>query len=229
MAFVAKASLGFPKEPKELKEAERTIIAQFRDVQAILDRLDTPADVVTELKAASYAAHVGELVRITPPAGGTLLILPPGTDANDSERVRVAIESVASGGSVTISVVGHQPINGADTLVLTTVGLTEIVSLGPTGWAAITASGGSGGLADGVYGSITVSGGGTVLQVTDGVYGSVTVSGGGATWRITDGVYGGVTVSGGGTVWTVTVAPAPTFADLMNANLRRALALRIGP
>lgn len=202
MAFVAKTSI-----PKVDKETERAITSQFREIQATLDRLDTPADVVTELKGGNYAAHAGELVRCTPPAAGILLSLPPATDANDSERVRIAIESVASGGSVTVSAIGHQTINGAATLVLSDVGLTEIVSLGPTGWAAITA--GPNTLADGVYGGITVSGGGTIFRVTDGVYGDVTVS-------------------GGGTIWTVTF-PSVTFANLLAANIRRALLYRIGP
>lgn len=140
MAFVAKTSI-----PKVDKETERAITAQFRDIQAVLDRLDTPADVVTELKASDYTAHTGELVRVTPPAAGVRISLPPGTDANDSERVRIAVESVASGGSVTVSVIGHQPINGAATMVITTVGLTEVVSLGPSGWSAISGSGGGGG------------------------------------------------------------------------------------
>jgi hypothetical protein len=50
----------------------------------------------------------------------------------------------------------------------------------------------------------------------DGVYGDVTVSGGGTIWTVTssgiaDGVYGDITVSGGGTVWTVTSTVTPTL------------------
>lgn len=47
-----------------------------------------------------------------------------------------------------------------------------------------TSGGGSGTLLDGIYGSITVTGSGTVWQLTDGVYGDVTISGGGTLWNV---------------------------------------------
>lgn len=134
MAFVAKTSI-----PKVDKETERAITSQFREIQATLDRIDTPADVVTDVKEGNYSARVGELVRCTPPSAGILILLPPGTDANDSGRVRIALENVTSGGVVTVSVVGHQSINNTQTLTLSSVGLTEFVSLGPSGWSALGA------------------------------------------------------------------------------------------
>jgi hypothetical protein len=138
VAFTAKASI-----PKLEKEAERAILEQFRAIAAALTALEAPSQVVTPLKFGDYVAHVGELVRAVPPAAGMRVLLPAGSEQNDSESVRVAIESVASGGSVTVAVAGAtQLINGATTIVIPTVGLTEFVSLGKSGWSAAASGGG---------------------------------------------------------------------------------------
>jgi hypothetical protein len=133
MPFVPKASL-----PDLPKGAERAIIEQFRAVATEIRTLNAPAEVVTPLIRTDYTSKAGELVRACPPATSMRILLPPGSEQNDSESVRVAVESVAAGGTVTVSVVGDdQPINGAATLVISTVGLTEFVSLGVSGWAAM--------------------------------------------------------------------------------------------
>lgn len=178
MAFQPKASL-----PGLTPEQARSIIEQFRAVGAELTALGIPAETVSELVAVDRVAEVGELIRCCPPAGDMAILLPPAGGQNKGDSIRLMVESVASGGAVNVAVVGGQLMNGAATLAITSVGLTEFTSLGPSGWGFL-AAGGGGGLTDGVYGSITVSGGGTILRVTDGVYGDVTVSGGGLTWTV---------------------------------------------
>ncbi len=193
-----------PALPELPKGAERSIIEQFRQVQAVLDDLQgVQRNATPVLNAKSYLAKPGELVLVEGIADGTLITIPPGSSANIEQTIRVALVGGVTSPGVTIAIVGRKgTISGAQTVVMTSLGMVELTSVGERGWTMV-ASGGGGGVSDGVYGSITVSGGGTIWRVTDGVYGSVTVSGGGLTW----------TVAGGLTL----------------PQIRRLLALRAGP
>jgi hypothetical protein len=168
------------------KGAERAIIEQFRQVQSVLDTLQgVERNATPVLNTPGYLAKPGELVLVEGIAGGTLVTIPAGSSANIEQTIRVALVGGVLSPGVTIAIVGRQgTISGAQTVTMTSLGMVELTSVGSRGWTMV-ASGGGGGVSDGVYGSITVSGGGTI-------------------WRLTDGVYGGVTVSGGGLIWTPT-------------------------
>jgi hypothetical protein len=196
----------FRKSLPELpKGAERAIVEQFQAVEAAINEVQGPQqrNATPVLNVAQYAAHAGELVLLEGNAGGTLVTIPAGSPQNIEQSIRIALVGGVLSPGVSVGIIGRKgTINGANTLVLAARGIVTLTSVGERGWVA--AASGGGGVSDGVYGSITVSGGGTIWRVTDGVYGSVTVSGGGLTW----------TVAGGG---------------LTLPQIRRLLALRAGP
>jgi hypothetical protein len=184
--------------PELPKGAERALIEQFRAIEVNLTDLRGPFPATTAVLARDCDVRVGELLLIAPPAGGMLVGIPPGNSSNLSKSVRIAVVGGILSPGATVSVVGSQgTINGAATLSLTTLGITEITSTGDGNWSSQPVSSGGG--------------------ITDGVYGSITVSGGGTIFRITDGVYGGVTVSGGGLIWTVAPGATPTWAQVLTA------------
>lgn len=136
----------------------------------------------TDTKVANYAARFNERIRSLPPAAGCAITFPGATSKTQNRWIEVL---KLGGGPLTIVPTSGQ-VQGAATLTITTAGFYYFQSDGTSGWW-IQPSGSGGGLSDGVYGSITVSGGGTILQVTDGVYGDVTVSGGGTVWSVAGG------------------------------------------
>ncbi len=177
----------FRKSLPELpKGAERQIVEQFQAVEAAINELQGPQqrNATAVLNVAQYAAHAGELVLLEGNAGGTLVTIPQGSPQNIEQSIRVALVGGLLSPGISIGIIGRKgTINGVNTLTMTARGIVELTSVGDRGWVA-AAVGGSGGVVDGVYGSITVTGGGTIWRVTDGVYGSVTVSGGGLTWTV---------------------------------------------
>ncbi len=179
----------FRKNLPELpKGAERAIVEQFQAIEAAINEVQgVQRNATPVLNVPTYMAKPGELVLLEGNAGGTLLTIPPGSPFNIEQTIRVALVRGVLSPGVTISIVGRKgTINGAATLVMTTRGIVELTSVGENGWVSAGAGGG-GAVVDGVYGSITVSGGGTIWRVTDGVYGDVTVSGGGLTWTVAGG------------------------------------------
>jgi hypothetical protein len=172
--------------PELPKGAERAIVEQFQAVEAAINAVQGPQqrNATAVLNVAQYAAHAGELVLLEGNANGTLVTIPQGSSQNIEQSIRIALVGGVLSPGVSIGILGRKgTINGADTLAMTARGIVTLTSVGERGWVA-AASGGGGGVVDGVYGSITVSGGGTIWRVTDGVYGSVTVSGGGLTWTV---------------------------------------------
>lgn len=141
MAFKAPAVIpGLEQEPN------RALIKAFGAVALELARALAQGLTATSLKTADYTAELGELVIVVPPAAGMRVLLPAGTKPTRAARVQVAVLSVASGGTVTVAVVGGtQPIDAALTKTLSSAGLTEFACSGTTGWSA-TGSGGGGGL-----------------------------------------------------------------------------------
>lgn len=126
------------------KEAHRVIVQALRSIAADLKTLHAPAFMTSAVTGDRQCA-LDELVRCIPPAGGMKLSLPRATLQNQARAIRVAVEAVASGGSVMISVVGGQRVGDAAVLVVDAVGVVELVSLGPAGWGVLGASS-SGGL-----------------------------------------------------------------------------------
>lgn len=123
-------------------EPDRAIGKAFAAIQQELARALVEKLVMAELKTSNYSAKLNEIVPVTPPATGVLLLVPEGTAANQGAVVLVAVTSVASGGSVTVAVAGgQQRVNGASTLGLSSVGLTYLLSLGLRGWLAISGGG----------------------------------------------------------------------------------------
>lgn len=135
----------------------------------------------TDTKTANYSARFNERIRVIPPAAGCALTFPGAEPKNQNKWIEVL---KLGGGPLTVRGTSGL-IQGAASLVLTTAGFYYFQTDGTTGWWIQPS--GSGGISDGVYGSITVSGGGTIFRVTDGVYGGVTVSGGGLIWTPTGG------------------------------------------
>jgi hypothetical protein len=125
-----------------------------------------------------YACRFNERVRCSPDAAGLDLTFPAASAPTQNKWIEVL---KIGGGDVRIRPLSGT-VQGGSLATLTADGFYYWQSDGADGWW-IQPSGSGGGVTDGVYGSITVSGGGTI-------------------WRVTDGAYGGVTVSGGGLVWT---------------------------
>jgi hypothetical protein len=123
-------------------EPNRILVAAFNDVGNDLTALARPNENVTPVQTGNYVAKIADLVRAIPPAAGMSVLLPGSTVANAGSRIRIAVESVVSGGKVTVGVSGAQLINAATLATLTSVGFTEFISLGPKdGWSAIAVPG----------------------------------------------------------------------------------------
>lgn len=159
-----------PALPELPKGAERSIIEQFRQIQAVLDQLQGPQRSASPaLNAASYAAKPGELVLVEGIAGGTLVMLPQGSPANIEQKIRVVLVGGVLSPGVTIAIAGSGTIDGSPTATMTARGLIELTSVGERGWSKVSAaSGGSTLPPDGTYGEITVSGAGTLWTVNAG-------------------------------------------------------------
>lgn len=139
MTFKAPSTL-----PGLQPEAERALGKVLNQIEVTLGELGA-GQLVTTLKNASYTAELGEFVRTTPPAAGLRVLLPIATKANQGRTILVSIESVASGGTVTLAVVGgSQKVNNASTVVTSVVGLLMAISTG-VGWATTLLSAGGGG------------------------------------------------------------------------------------
>lgn len=183
-----------PRASKEIIALQDDLLndAQLLRQEAIGTTTDTK-------QSGTYAVKFNERVRTSPGSAGVDLTFPGATPQNQNKWLEVL---VLRAGNVRLRATSGLVQNAA-LFTLTDVGFYYFQSDGLTGWL-MQPTGSSGGIADGVYGSITVSGGGTVFRITDGVYGGVTVSGGGLTW----------TVAGGG---------------LTLPQIRRLLTLRAGP
>lgn len=158
-----------PALPDLPKGAERQIVAQFKAIENDLDAIrGVGANLPALITRTRYDSHVGELVRVAPPAAGLRLTIPTGRAENISQKIRIAVVDGVLSPGVTVSIVGGEgTINGLPTLTLTSRGLTELTSLGPDGWScAVPGSSGSALPPDGVYGEITVTGAGTIWTVT---------------------------------------------------------------
>lgn len=118
------------------RETERALLEQFDAFSKALEPLQRFPESTPERRRIATQARVGELVRVTPPAAGLPLQLPQGNEQNKGQAIRVSVGSVASGGSVSVTVIGAQTIDGASSVELLTPGLTEFRSLGSEGWTA---------------------------------------------------------------------------------------------
>lgn len=116
-------------------EAERALLKALTAIQNELAG-PGPTQEVSPVQRATYVASVGELVRASPPAAGMKVLLPLGTPQLQGQRVQVAVQSVAGGGTVVVAAVSPQKIDGAATKVISTVGLTEFKCLGADGWSS---------------------------------------------------------------------------------------------
>lgn len=116
--------------------AERPIIEQFRSVQSDLDAVRGRRVSVTPiLSVPRYAPRIGELVLLSPPTGGTLVVLPQGSPDNVTTSIRIAVVGGILSPGVTVSIVGRKgTINGQQTLNLNSHRLVELVSCGAPGW-----------------------------------------------------------------------------------------------
>jgi hypothetical protein len=156
--------------PELPKGAERAIVEQFRSIQADLDDIRGPQRSTTAVTASDCLVRVGELLLAAPPAGGMNIGIPPATQQNISRTLRIAVVGGVLSPGATVSIIGGKgTINGTPTLTLTSRGMTELTSVGDSGWVAVAVTTGGGGLPpDGDYGDITVSGAGTVWTVDAG-------------------------------------------------------------
>jgi hypothetical protein len=118
------------------KGAERSLVAQFKAIENDLNGIrGVDANSPPVLSGPAYACHVGELVRISPPASGMLLTIPPGRPENISQTIRIAVIGGILSPGATVSIVGGQgTINGAATLALNSFRLVELISCGEPGW-----------------------------------------------------------------------------------------------
>ncbi len=191
-------------------DSARTLLAALNSIGIDLRLALSSGLSVTPVVTIGGLAQFNQLILCAPPAAGMDVLLPKGTLSNKGGRIQIGILTVAGGGAVRLAVTGgEQTVDGLATKTLSAVGLVELACTGPNGWLSMGASGGSGGVSDGVYGSITVTGGGTIWQVTDGVYGDVTVSGGGTIWTVAAG-------GGSATDATVTLAFSGKRSDVVN-------------
>lgn len=128
-------------------EANRQLIAALQQISRDLGDLAEPK-VLTAVQTTDYTALLGELVRTNPPSTSMRVLLPQGNSTNQGLRVGVAVLSVASSGTVIVSVAGGtQTVDAAATKTLSTVGIVEFVSLGENGWESLgigTTAGGGG-------------------------------------------------------------------------------------
>lgn len=130
-------------------EARRALLAALSSIQNDLQAL-SEATSVTPMQVTDFNAAIGDIALVTPPAASMKAVLPEGNSTNQGQRIAIAVISVASTGTVIVSVAGGaQKVDGALTKTLSTVGIVEFVSLGAVGWESIgigTASGGSSGV-----------------------------------------------------------------------------------
>jgi hypothetical protein len=118
------------------KGAERSLVAQFKAIENDLNSIrGVDANSPPVITGAAYACHVGELVRISPPATGQLLTIPPGRAENISQTIRIAVVGGVLSPGATVSIVGGEgTINGQAALFLNSFRLVELVSCGEPGW-----------------------------------------------------------------------------------------------
>lgn len=132
-------------------EAAQALLEIQRQIGQDLDDLRR-GPVVTSLQRADYSSREDEYVRCAPPAGGMTIVLPLSRPQNQGRSIRVLVETVLSGGGVTISAT-RGTINGLVTITLTTVGLVEFTSDGLGNWLSAWAPGTTG-TTPGVAGTI---------------------------------------------------------------------------
>lgn len=126
-------------------EAERALGKVLNQLETTLGELGA-GQLVTPLKTSDYTADLFEFVRTTPPNTGARVLLPIATKQNAGKWVLIGIESVASGGTVTILVVGgSQKVNNAASVAITVAGLVLAYSTS-AGWVCTLLSSGGGGL-----------------------------------------------------------------------------------
>lgn len=117
------------------KGAERSLIAQFKAIENDLSAVRGVQANSPPVLTTPYAAHVGELVRIAPPAAGQLITIPPGSPENIGQTIRIAVVGGLLSPGATVSIVGAVgTINGQQTLNLNSFRLIELVSCGAPGW-----------------------------------------------------------------------------------------------
>lgn len=132
-------------------EAAQALLEIQRQIGQDLDDLRR-GPVVTSLQRADYSSREDEYVRCAPPAGGMTIVLPLSRPQNQGRSIRVLVETVLSGGGITISAT-RGTINGLVTITLTTVGLVEFTSDGLGNWLSAWAPGTTG-TTPGVAGTI---------------------------------------------------------------------------
>jgi hypothetical protein len=127
-------------------DTARTLLAALNSIGIDLRQALSSGLAVTPVQTASGLAQLGQLIICAPPAAGMDVLIPAGTLANKGAIVQVGVLTVASGGSVRLTVVGgQQGINDAPTMTLSSTGLVELTSAGPNGWLATGSGGGGGG------------------------------------------------------------------------------------
>lgn len=118
------------------KGSERGLIAQFKSIENDLNSVrGVQRNATPVLTVATYTAKPGELVLLTPPAGGTLVMIPPGSPDNITQSIRIAVVGGTLSPGVSVSIVGRKgTINGQQTLNLNAPRLVELISCGVPGW-----------------------------------------------------------------------------------------------
>lgn len=139
---------------RTLNEAQRQI---FEDLQLIR----RGARQAT-LQVGDYAAQYGEHVRLSPPTAGAKVVLPPVNIAALPARVLVSVET-ATGPVFAECSAGN--VNGLSSVTFPAQIGVIAFDMTPDGWWAHRSSVG---LADGTYGDIVISGGGTDFQIAPG-------------------------------------------------------------
>lgn len=116
--------------------AERPIIEQFRSLQANVDNAQgVERNTPPVFEGSNIQARVGQLIRLSPPAGGTLVMIPPGDATNITQSIWIAVVAGILSPGATVSIVGRKgTINGQQTLPLNTYRLVELKSCGELGW-----------------------------------------------------------------------------------------------
>lgn len=126
-----------------------------------VDQLETKRPISAP-QSANFTARGGQTyVLESPPGGMTVTLVEPATSSRNDQAIFV---------NRTKNPVRFTCINGlvnqVNLVTTATVGLTIFTCDGDIGWFNTPALGG---LPDGVYGDITITGGGTVLNITAGV------------------------------------------------------------